>query len=210
MFKFMSQQLFGLPALCCVKVRPVTSLWSSTWYLCYPGKPGFSIISCFIETHANSSLGVWQHAQKKSERGIFPSPILVWTMWRQAGRHAMVADLAHPDCGLLSQLFYSWANKADTGTKGNMEWEEGLLSTAVTLSHIICKSGGKESVMDQRQRQGGHSFDDLQLQFLYYVICMIEKWANFFYWLIDPGHMFCNSAYTAKKHLLPTQSFPFC
>lgn len=131
-----------VPCLCALVVENPT------------GKSGILIISWFTETHASFSLSVWQHVQKKSEKGRFPSPMLVWTMWKQAGRHAMVVDLAHPDCGLLSlSVVHPLSEQSRHREEGEHRGGGGLRSTAVTLLHIIWESGGKEGFVGQRDRE---------------------------------------------------------
>lgn len=146
----MSKNLFWLLCLQLFSHRLLTPLfWANLNHFCLvvtlknnpAGKSGLLIISWFSCQLQPQCLSV----QKESEKGRFPSLTLVWTMWRQAGRHAMVVDLAHPDCGLLSlSVVRPLSEQSRHREEGEHRGGGGLWSTAVTLLHIIWESGGKK------------------------------------------------------------------
>lgn len=86
--QFLSQ-VFNLSFCILSKVKVLSEPWE-VWHLGY-----------FLRLMP-APASVSDNYNRSQRKGRFPSLTLVWTKWRQAGRHAMVVDLAHPDCGLLS------------------------------------------------------------------------------------------------------------
>lgn len=139
--QFLSQ-VFNLSFCILSKVKVLSEPWE-VWHLGY-----------FLRLMP-APASVSDNYNRSQRKGRFPSLTLVWTKWRQAGRHAMVVDLAHPDCGLLS---LSVVHPLCEQSQHREEGEHGG-GTAVTLLHIIWECGGKDGFAGHwethRQRQRG-------------------------------------------------------